>query len=152
MLNLILILSSAVVVAMGFAIIFNTPKNAMIGVIITALCGYLVRYILLQNGFSIELSTLLGATVMGFMAQYFSYKLLFPSAIFSISGSIAMVPGVFAYKSLMALINLATLKDVNHELIYEMIYFGSKSGIILGSIGIGIAIPNLIMRRYKFNI
>src|SRR5690606_12267087 len=84
--------------ALGFAILFNVPPHALIACVACGAVGHAIRYLLITyTEFNIVPATLVGATAVGFMGLFFAYHYKMPSAVFTVSGAIPMVPGVFAF-------------------------------------------------------
>lgn len=135
--------------AAGFAILFNVPRRALLGCIVTGAVGHALRTLLLY-GFTIEAATLTGATVVGFMAWGFARHYQMPSLIFAVCGTIPMVPGSYAYRAMIGLIRVAGANPIDGEavLIDAWINF-VKTGLILLAIAAGIAAPTLLFRRRK---
>ncbi len=80
----------------------------------SAWCGILgftgmgLRTLGLSLGFSLEHSTLLGATVVGFVSFIPHHRLVLPTHVVSIPGTINMVPGVFAFKAMTGFMTFST--------------------------------------------
>lgn len=137
--------------ALGFAVLFNVPPRTLIYCALCGAAGHALRTVLMQAGMGIEISTLLGSTLVGFMALLFARRLQIPVSVFSISGAIPLVPGVFAYSAMIGLINIATAdpSTVGTPELIDVVINGVKTGLILIGIAFGIAAPSLIFDRRK---
>ena len=135
--------------AVGFAVLFNVPRRAIAPVFILGLVGGLSKTILLQFEINVIVSTLAGATVIGFLSIPFAHKRHAPPPIFAIPAVIPMVPGIFAYRMMLGLINLAgTINPANYtQILSETINNGLKVMLILMSLAGGVGIPMLITRK-----
>lgn len=136
--------------AAGFAILFNVPRRALLGCIVTGAVGHSLRTLLMLYGFTIEAATLTGATAVGFLAWGFARHYQIPSLIFAVCGTIPMVPGSYAYRAMIGLIRVAGANPIDGEavLIDAWINF-VKTGLILLAIAAGIAAPTLLFRRRR---
>jgi uncharacterized membrane protein YjjB (DUF3815 family) len=139
------------IAAVGFAVLFNVPRNLLIGCLLTGAMGHSARALLMNFGLSIEWGTLIGATLVGFCAKWLANRTNSPSAIFGIAGGIPMVPGVFAYRTMISILGIATAAspDATTALLVEASTNAIKTALILAAIGIGIAAPTLLFQRPK---
>lgn len=139
------------IAALGFAMMFNVPRRALIYCVVAGAIGHAVRTFMIQQfGLTIIPSTLIGATTVGFLAKGFAYRLHIPSLVFGISGAIPMVPGVFAFETMRAIIALPFATEDNVlTLLSQMAVSASTTGFILAAIALGIAMPNLLFLRRK---
>ena len=139
------------VAALGFAVLFNVPPRTLIYCALCGAAGHALRTLLMQTGMGIEISTLLGATLVGFMALAFARYLQVPAALFGITGSIPLVPGVFAYSAMIGLIHIATTDPltVGTPELVEVVVNAVKTALILIAIAFGIAAPSLMFNRQK---
>lgn len=138
------------IAAFGFALLFNVPRRALWACVLMGALGHMLRTLLLTQQFSIEASTLVAATVLGFLAKSFAARLRMPSMIFAICGSIPMVPGVYAYETMLGVLHLASAAPgAELEAILHIASNGVKAGLILIAISAGIAAPTLLIHRHK---
>ncbi|MBZ0291771.1 MAG: threonine/serine exporter family protein [Anaerolineae bacterium] len=137
--------------ALGFAILFNVPLRALPGCLVCGALGHAARTLTMQLGLNIEFSTLIGAALVGFVSLGFAHRQQVPPAIYSVSGAIPMVPGVFAYSTMIGIINIAAADPatVGTELLMETVVNGVKTGLILVAIAGGISGPTLLFNRRK---
>ena len=135
--------------AVGFAILFKVPRRLLVGCLIGGAAGHTVRAILIALGVSLEMGTLAGACVVGFASLYLSRYFRVPVSIFTVTGAIPMVPGVFAYRTMIGLLNAVSVtNDQTTAILTTAAINGIRTTVILGAIALGIAIPTLIFRRY----
>lgn len=136
------------VAAVGFAVLFNVPRRALPGCAMAAALGHAARTLLMQLGMDIELATLAGSSVIGFISLFLSQRWHAPMPIFSISASVTLVPGVFAFRTMLAILEVsvgdpATASDALVIASSNAI----KTAFILGAIALGIAVPALLFKR-----
>jgi uncharacterized membrane protein YjjB (DUF3815 family) len=137
--------------ALGFAMLFNVPTRTLLGCAICGATGHALRTLLMQVGLSIELSTLAGATAVGFLGWVFARRWQTPATTFAVTGAIPLAPGVFAFRTMLGLINVATAPDIDAGTValVEASINGVKTALILGAIAAGIAAPSLLFERRK---
>ncbi len=136
------------VAAVCFGILFNVPSPLLLGCAIAAGLGHGLRTLLMQLGVDIEVATLVGATLTGFVSVYFSGRWHAPIAVFTLCAAITMVPGAFAYRTMLAIIELSTgnAATANAALIAAATN-AVRTALILGAIALGIAAPALLFER-----
>ncbi|MBC8051766.1 MAG: threonine/serine exporter family protein [Sphingobacteriaceae bacterium] len=137
------------IAAVGFAVLFNVPVRTLAPVFIMGALGGLTKTIMLQLELNVIVSTLAGATIVGFLSIPFAHKKHAPPPIFAIPAVIPMVPGILAYRMMLGLINLAG--EVNPEtyqqILSETVNNGMKVMLILMSLAGGVGVPMLITRK-----
>jgi uncharacterized membrane protein YjjB (DUF3815 family) len=137
--------------ALGFAILFNVPRKALLYCMIGGAIGHALRTILVLNlGIAIEVGTLIGATFVGFWAKWCAVRLKTPSMIFAVSAVIPMVPGVFAYQTMIAILQITTVPgDTVSQILTDAVVNGVRTTLILAAIAVGIVSPTLLFQREK---
>lgn len=137
--------------ALGFALLFNVPRRALLACVLTGAVGHAFRAILITYGaFSIEGATLAAATLVGFLSKALAHHLEMPALIFAITGAIPMVPGTFAYNTMLGLLRLAGAGPGDGgPLLMEVAVSATKTALILGAIATGIAAPSLLFQRQR---
>jgi uncharacterized membrane protein YjjB (DUF3815 family) len=136
--------------ALGFAVLFQVPVRALPGCALGGALGHAVRTGLVQAGMDIEMATLIGATTIGFLGMIFAQYWKTPMPIFTVSAAVTLVPGVFAFQTMIAIleISLGRPETANAALI-EASVNAIKTALILGAIALGIAAPTLLFSRPK---
>ena len=142
------------VASTGFAVLFNVPRRTLVGCALTGALGHSVRTLLIEwGGLPIEAATLVGATGVGFMALALAKRLRAPSLVFAVSGAIPMVPGVFAFRAMLLLLELMGLSTsqptAQDELLLLIVVDFTRTALILAAIALGIAMPRLLFLRHK---
>jgi uncharacterized membrane protein YjjB (DUF3815 family) len=136
--------------ALGFAILFNTPRRLLVGCFVSGAVGHAARTALMGAGISIELATLMAATIVGFLGLSLSHRMRCPASIFTITGAIPMVPGVFAYHTMIGLLSVASMNPADSgTVLVEASFNAVKTGVILSALAIGIVAPTLLFDRPK---
>lgn len=136
------------VAALGFAILFNVPRRLLLSCFVCGAVGHGIRTLLTSQGVTIEFATLVGAVAIGILSSYFSLRLKIPASVFAITGAIPLVPGVFAYQTIIGLLNAtAATGSATTELLVAAGINGVKTAIILAAIAFGTAAPILFFQR-----
>lgn len=135
--------------AVGFGILFNVPVRTLPTVAFCGAFAHTLRAFLIHHGVSIEAGTLIGATLVGLMGEYFSHRVHTTASVFTIPGVIPMVPGTYAFKTMMGLIHLTYADSSNNnELLMQTVRNGIKTGVILSCLSLGIAVMHIIFKKH----
>ena len=134
--------------AIGFGVLFNVPVRTLFFVFVLGVCGSFVKFTLIESGANVVIAAFVGATVVGFLSIWTSLSKHAPPLVFSIPAVIPMVPGIFAYRTMIGLINLTATADANYmQVLAETCNNGAKASFILMSLSVGVGIPHLITRK-----
>lgn len=138
----------ALIPAVGFALVFNVPPKALKYCAIGGALGHGCRFALMHWGLSIEWATLCAATLVGMIGVHWSHRFLAHPKVFTVAAMIPMVPGVFAFKAMIALV------EINHrgftpELWGLLVENMLKAVFIVASLAIGLAMPGLLFYRRR---
>ncbi|MGR5141916.1 threonine/serine exporter family protein [Photobacterium sp. DNB23_23_1] len=138
----------AMIPAVGFALVFNVPPKALKYCAIGGALGHGCRFALMHGGLPIEWATLCAATLVGVIGVHWSHRFLAHPKVFTVAAMIPMVPGVFAFKAMIALV------EINHrgftpELWGLLVENMLKAVFIVASLAIGLAMPGLLFYRRR---
>ncbi len=139
------------IAALGFAMLFNVPRRALVGCALGGALAYAVRTLLVQFGVAgIEAATLLGATVVGFGGVRFGHHWHVPAPVFIVPGVIPLLPGYLAFRTMIDLLTLTTnAPGVDQALLLTTAVNSLKTILIVGGIAAGVAVPSLLLRRHR---
>lgn len=132
--------------ALGFSLLFNVPPRSLWACCVLAIMGHAVRKLIMVFGGDIVLGTLVGAALIGLVAEWWASRHRHIGAIYAISAAIPMVPGTYMYKAVQALLKMSSMsQQINPELI--LVDAGTnavKASMILMALAFGIAAPVLL--------
>lgn len=138
------------VAAAGFAVLFNVPRRTLPGCAIAGAVGHGLRTLLVEWGVTLEPATLAGAVVVGFLAEFFARRWQTPSPVFTVPGVIPLVPGSFAFRALIGLIQITDLGTFGGApVLVDAAVNAIRTGLILATIAAGTAAPSLLFQRHK---
>jgi uncharacterized membrane protein YjjB (DUF3815 family) len=110
--------------------------------------GVMIKFSLLQFSVSVVLASFIGASVVGILSIPIAHARHVPPMIFAIPSVIPLIPGVFAYRTMLGLIKLTGSIGTDYNTILsETINNGAKTLFIIMSLAIGVAIPMHVMRK-----
>ncbi|HKJ40702.1 MAG TPA: threonine/serine exporter family protein [Sunxiuqinia sp.] len=135
--------------AVGFAILFNVPQRTIWLIFLMGALGGALKVLTMTLGGSIILGSFLGAMLVGFIsigAAHFRHS---PPFVFSIPAVIPMVPGAFAYRTMLGIIKLTGSVDngIFVKTMEATVNNGLKAGFVLMALAFGVSAPMLFSRR-----
>ena len=94
------------------------------------------------------MATFAAATLVGMIGVHWSHRFLAHPKVFTVAAMIPMVPGVFTYKAMIAIV------EINHrgfsmELWGVMVENLLKAIFIVAALAIGLAMPGLLFYRRR---
>lgn len=136
-------------VAVGFALLFETPIKALIVAGILGGLGHGIRFLMLQSDFDLVVATLSGTVFIGLAGIYFAHRIHTPPVVFTLPACITMIPGLFAYRTILGCIKIyeagANGNASNH--LQETVYNFILTSSLLFCLAIGISIAALAFRK-----
>ncbi|PMJ92279.1 threonine/serine exporter family protein [Vibrio sp. 10N.261.55.A7] len=134
--------------AVGFALVFNVPQKALVYCALGGAIGHGSRYLMMHFGIPIEWATFFAATSVGMIGVRWSHRFLAHPKVFTVAAMIPMVPGVFAFKAMIAMVEMNQL-GYSAELMAVLFSNFLKSMFIISGLAIGLAMPGLLFYRRK---
>ncbi|CAM3719109.1 hypothetical protein VA7868_01853 [Vibrio aerogenes CECT 7868] len=138
----------AAIPAVGFALVFNVPAPALKYCALGGAIGHGSRFLLMHFGMPIEWGTFFAATLVGTIGVHWSHRFLAHPKVFTVAALIPMVPGVFTYRAMIAMV------EINHvgfspELFSMLMENFLKAMFIIAGLAVGLAVPGLLFYRRK---
>ena len=142
---------AAAVSSMGFATIYNTPKRIMPVLAVTGIIAVCTRNFVnlgpsngnigLDQG--IIIGSFVGSAVASLIATKSQHLHHIPHQVIAIPSVIPMIPGVMMYRALFGFIQM---DGVIGELTFAF-NWAIKASLVILFIALGVAIPNIFVRR-----
>lgn len=136
-------------VGLGFALLFETPKKALLVAGLLGGLGHGIRFSMMQMDFGLVTSTLSGTVFIGLAGIYCAHKIHTPPVVFTLPACITMIPGLYAYRTMLGCIKIYEegTKTTTGELLQETVYNFILTSSLLFCLAIGICIAALIFRK-----
>lgn len=146
----------AAVAGTGFAIISNPPRKALLISAFLACVGHAIRYFMMHDP-NIMMDQAMASAIaglgIGLLAIQFGMRIHYPSECFAFPSLLPMVPGMFAYKAVIALINMVrTSENYTVEYVSQFFHYGMLTTIVMFGMVIGCVIPIFIFHRQSFSV
>ena len=137
----------AATAALGFAILFTVPRRALRAVAALAIIGYAIRAIGLSHGFELPIATLIASCSMGLLSIPFAHRVHTPTTVFMAPAVIPMVPGVFAYRTMMGMLEISSSGSPSVDLLASTASNGLVAGFTLLALALGVSLPSLAFKN-----
>jgi len=138
------------VAALGFGILFNIPKRVIPTVFILGFMAGLIKFYCLQNHCSIVTATFFASLLVGIVSIPFAKSVRKPIVVFSIPAIIPMIPGYFAYKTILGIRNFTFINTIDTDqqnMLNHIFSNGFMTIFILFAITVGVSAPMLLLGR-----
>jgi len=138
------------IAGVGFGILFNIPRKAILTVFILGFGVGLIKSVLIDRGLNIVLASFIAALFVGVFSMPLAHKIHQPPVVFSIPAVIPMIPGYYAYKTVLAMMNFTFMEVATEKrlaLLDAIFSNGFTMLFILISLTLGISLPLLLMRK-----
>lgn len=136
--------------ALGFSILFNTPPRTLIAIWAGGFVAGMIKYgtMIAFPGISVIMSSFLAALVVGFVSIPMAHLRHVPPVIFSIPSVIPLVPGIFAYRTMLGLMRLTRTDNENFSEVIEVtVRNGVTTLFIVMVLALGVVLPMYLLRK-----
>lgn len=138
---------SSFLTALGFAVLYNIPRNTIVPAGITGGIGWTVYFFLYNYSVDFEfIATIAASFFIAFASQIFARQLKTPVIIFTLPGLIPLVPGGTAYNMVRAFV------EGNSALGFE---YATSTFLTAGALALGLSINGaffqVVSSRNLFN-
>ena len=142
----------------GFGLISNPPLRTLGRIAILAAVGHALRYCLMNLcGVDIATASFLAAFLIGLCSFPLAKSARCPMTVLYIPALLPMIPGIYAYKTVFALIMF--LRSASHqgsaegmEYMQQFFYNGSIAVSVVALLTIGATLPNFIFKKRAFSL
>jgi Uncharacterized conserved protein len=136
-------------VAFGFALMFETPRKALIVAGVLGGLGHCIRFIMLSLEFGMVSSTLSGTVFIGLAGIYMAHKIHTPPVVFTLPACITMIPGLYAYRTMLGCLRIYEEGpgQETHTLLQDTVYNLILTASLLLCLAVGICIATLLFRK-----
>lgn len=102
----------AAVAGLGFAYGCSPPKRTIIATALLAAIAHGVRFYLQKSGFGITSATFFVALIVGILGFMCAKKLKTPTEIITFPAILPMIPGMFAYRTILSIVSFSSESDL----------------------------------------
>ena len=146
----------AAVAAIGFGAISDPPVRAFPCIALLAAVGHALRFCLMSYaGIDIATASLCAAVVIGFGSLWLGRGIRCPMTVLYIPALLPMVPGIYAYKTVFALIMLmqhTAESDAARQYMDAFLLNATVTVSVVFMLAVGSTVPILLFRRRAFSL
>ena len=139
--------------ATGFAILFNAPAKTLLAIWMSGFIAGFIKFLLLDSviGVGIIPATFVASITVGICGIPFANYCRVPGIVVMLPSVIPLVPGFFAYRTMMGLMSLTRNTQTDYAAILSQTVFnGLTALLVIVAIAVGLIIPNLIFGTKSF--
>lgn len=146
----------AAIAAIGFAVISNPPRRAILYAALLAAVGHSIRFVLLKYaGLDLASASFIAAFSIGMLSLVAGYRIFCPATVLYIPALLPMIPGMYAYRTVFSLIKFLQSSGNDNEAIHyllEIFKNGITTASVIFSLGVGATIPIFIFYKRAFSM
>ncbi len=136
--------------AVGFAMLFAVPMRFLPYVALGGSIAHLSRTIFMDCfGLGIVVSTFFASCIISLIFIYIAPKLKVPRPVFTVASVIPIIPGKYAYSTLLQIIYIHNNVDNHSVYIQQFFQDGMITTAVMLAMGLGIALPPLFFYRNR---
>ncbi|QCD52372.1 threonine/serine exporter family protein [Campylobacter sp. RM16192] len=140
----------AAIAGLGFAYVSSPPKRTLLYSALLAAVAHSFRFLMLQTGLlSIALATLIASFMIGILGMFFAKRLKVPAEIIAFPALLPMVPGIYAYKSILAILSYTKSVEIEQKTMYLMLFFDNAITTMTISIALGVGVSVTLLIFYE---
>ena len=139
----------AAIPAVGFGLVFNVPRHALLYCALGGALGRGGRFLLMSTlDMPLAWATLLAAATVSLIGVYVAQRMRAHPKVFTVAAMIPMIPGVPIFKALIAVAQMQE-KGTTDELLATALQSGLTAGFVVAALAIGLAVPGLLFYRRR---
>ncbi len=139
----------AAIPAVGFGLVFNVPRHALLYCALGGALGRGGRFLLMSTlDMPLAWATLLAAATVSLIGVYVAQRMRAHPKVFTVAAMIPMIPGVPIFKALIAVATMQE-KGATDELMATALQSGLTAAFVVAALAIGLAVPGLLFYRRR---
>ena len=136
----------AAVAGFGFAYVSSPPKRTLTYCALLAAIAHSSRFWIMQmHFFNISVATLIASFIAGILGLIFAIRLKVPAEIIAFPALLPMVPGIYAYKGILAIFSFSNEVDLVKKNEYLMLFFENIITTMTVSLALGVGVCVVIL-------
>lgn len=139
----------ACAVAVCWGVLFGTPRQVLWVAGLLGGAGHCLRAALLLVDTGLVLATLVASLFIGLLGIFFAHRVNNPPVVFTMPACITMIPGLFAYRTMLSGIKIVDEETVRNqpEVVFDIAHNTMLTFSLLASLAIGISVGVLLFRK-----
>lgn len=140
--------SLAFAVGACWGVLFGSPKQILWVAGLLGGLGHSLRFLLLLAGVELIPATMISSVFIGLSGIYCAHRVHHPPVVFTMPACITMIPGLYAYRTMLGFIKLTDPTFVEHNpgIMGQIGHNLMLAMSLLFTLAIGISIAALLLR------
>lgn len=139
----------AFIIAFCWGILFGSPRKILCIAGLLGGLGHCIRFVLLHLNVGLVTATLVGSITIGIVGIFVAHRVHNPPVVFTMPACITMIPGMYAYKTMLAGIKMTDIKSLKSDpdILISLSHNFVLTASLLFTLAIGISIGALLFRK-----
>jgi uncharacterized membrane protein YjjB (DUF3815 family) len=146
----------AAVAGIGFGAISHPPKRAFLYIAILAAVGHSLRFCLMNYlGFDIATASFCASLTIGFLSLWFGSVSHCPMTVLYIPALLPMIPGMYAYRTIFALIMFTqnlNMPDLAEKYMQTFFSNATVTVSVVFLLAVGATVPIFVFPKIAYSL